>query len=328
MSVTLSRQGHYSNLIASKRPWSGATEGGWATIIQCGTGVSMRERIELAPSVTGSRARPITWVAVWFGLSLAFGLWILATQGASPAAEYYAAYFLEESLSIDNIFVFVIIFSELRIPAEYQRRVLRFGVLGALVFRAALIGAGITLIERFDWITYPFSALMLFAAWRMLFEGEREQKIVQGACNVCETWIARIVRVSPVLHGGKFWHRENGRLAATPLFVALAVVETTDLVFALDSVPAVLAVTRDPLIVYSSNVMAMLGLRSLYFVLADTLPRFRYLRQGLSLLLVFTAIKMLAGDWIHIPPGVSVLVIAVILALTIAVSVWRRPATP
>jgi predicted tellurium resistance membrane protein TerC len=133
----------------------------------------------------------------------------------------------------------------------------------ALVFRALAIGAGLTLIERFQWITYPFATLILFAAWRLLFGAERERKVVKEACDVCGTWIARVVRVSPVLHGRNFWRREGGRLVATPLLVALVVIETTDIVFALDSIPAVLAVTRNPLIVYSSNVMAMLGLRSM-----------------------------------------------------------------
>jgi tellurite resistance protein TerC len=259
-------------------------------------------------------------VALWVGLGLAFGLWILATQGLEPAAEYYAAYFLEQALSVDNIFVFVIIFAELHIPPEYQRRVLQFGIAGALLFRGLLIVAGITLIERFNWVTYPFAALILFAAWRLLFGVERERKVVEGACNVCETWIARLVRVSPVLHGHDFWHRDQGRLVATPLFVALVVIETTDLVFALDSVPAVLSVTRNPFIVYSSNVMAMLGLRSLYFVLSDVVDRVRYLRQGLAVVLAFTAAKMLTHEVRPISAGVSVLVIGIILATTLAAS--------
>src|SRR2546428_3550092 len=184
----------------------------------------------------------MAWVILWGGLGLAVGLWVAATHGRSAATEYFAAYLLEESLSIDNIFVFVVIFSELHIPAEYQRRVLLFGVGGALVFRALAIGAGLTLIERFQWITYPFATLILFAAWRLLFGAERERKVVKGACNVCGTWIARVVRVSPGLNG-HFWRREGGRLVATPLLVALVVIETTDIVFALDSIPAVLAVT-------------------------------------------------------------------------------------
>lgn len=269
---------------------------------------------------TGPSRRNVLSVVVWVGLGLALGVWVLATQGTTAAAEYYAAYFLEESLSVDNIFVFVIIFSELHIPAEYQRRVLRFGIAGALVFRALLIGAGVALIQRFDWVTYPFAALILFAAWRMLFGAQRERRAVQAACNVCETWIARFVRVTPVVRGHHFWTREGGRLAATPLLVALVIIETTDIVFALDSVPAVLAVTRNPFIVYSSNVMAMLGLRSLYFVVSDALARLRYLRPGLALVLVFTGTKMLAEDWIHISPGASVLFIGLVLLTTIAAS--------
>jgi tellurite resistance protein TerC len=171
-------------------------------------------------------------------------------------------------------------------------------------------------------VTYPFAALILFAAWRMLFGAKREREVVRSACDVCETWIARVVPVSPVMQGGAFWRRDRGRLVATPLLVALVVIETTDLVFALDSVPAVLAITRDPLIVYGSNVMAMLGLRSLYFVLADALHRLRYLRTGLALILVFTATKMLATDWVHISAGMSVLVIGLVLGTTIAASLW------
>jgi tellurite resistance protein TerC len=269
-------------------------------------------------------SRNVAWVIVWVGLGLALGLWIVATQGRSAATEYFAAYLLEESLSVDNIFVFVVIFSELHIPTENQRRVLMFGVMGAFVFRALAIGAGITLIERIQWITYPFAALILFAAWRLLFGGERQRKVVKKACDVCSTWIARVVPVSPVLHGHDFWRREGGRLVATPLLVALVVIETTDIVFALDSIPAVLSVTRNPLIVYSSNVMAMLGLRSLYFVLSDVVCRMRYLRAGLGVLLVFTAAKMVAGEWVQVSAGVSVAIIAVVLLATIVASVWQN----
>src|SRR5437879_12981821 len=258
------------------------------------------------PDANARSSGNMAWVIVWMGLGLAVGLLAAATQGRDAATEYVAAYLLEESLSVDNIFVFVVIFSELHIPAEHQRRVLLFGVAGALVFRALAIAAGITLIDRVQWIIYLFAALILFAAWRLLFGGERERKVVTEACDVCATWIARVVRVGPVLHGHDFWRREGGRLVATPLLVALVVIETTDIVFALDSIPAVLAVTRNPLVVYSSNVMAMLGLRSLYFVLSDAVYRLRYLRSGLAVLLVFTAAKMLASEWVHISAGLSV----------------------
>jgi len=226
---------------------------------------------------------------------------------------------------VDNIFVFIIIFSELHIPPERRKRVLWFGVAGALVFRAILVGAGITLIQRFHWAIYPFAGLILFAAWRLLFGAEPERRVVEGACDVCNTWIARLVRVSPVIIGDRFWRRENGRLVATPLLVALVIIETTDIVFALDSVPAVLAVTRDPLIVYTSNVMAMMGLRSIYFVLADSLTHLRFLRPGLAVVLLFTAGKMLTSDWIHIGPGQSIVFIAVVLVVTVAASLWAPP---
>jgi TerC family integral membrane protein len=274
-----------------------------------------------APSIT---SRNVRRVAFWIAVGLAFGVWVAVAHGATAAAEYYAAYLLELSLSVDNIFVFVIVFSELHIPAEHQRRVLGWGITSALVFRAVMIGAGIALVQRVHWIMYPFGALILFAAWRMLFAEERERRVVAGACDVCATWIARVVPVSPALHGDDFWRREGGRLVATPLFVALAVIETTDIVFALDSVPAVLAITRNPLIVYSSNVLAMFGLRSLYFVVSDVLDRLRYLRQGLAAVLVFTGAKMIGSEWVHISPVVSVGIIAFVLGVTIALSLWPR----
>jgi TerC family integral membrane protein len=277
-----------------------------------GAGVSTSPR----PDVRGNVARVVFWV----GVGLAFGVWVAITRGAEAAAEYYAAYLLEESLSVDNIFVFVIIFSQLQIPPQYQRRVLRWGVAGALVFRGLMVGTGIALIQRVAWILYPFAAFILFAAWRMLFGQERERRVVEGACDVCSTWVARVVPVTPVVRGPEFWRREGGRLVATPLLVALVVIETTDLVFALDSVPAVLSVTRNPLLVYSSNVLAMLGLRSLYFVIADALDRLRYLRQGLAAILLFTGVKMLAAEWVHVSPIMSVAIIAAVLVVTVALS--------
>ena len=240
-----------------------------------------------------ARARNILWVVVWIGLSLAFGLWILVTRGTGAAAEYYAAYFLEKSLSVDNIFVFVIVFSELHIPGGISapRASLRHrrcpGVPGAADRRRhrahRTFQLGDVSVRSVDSVRGVADAV----------RRGTEREVVQAACDVCETWIARVVRVSPVLHGGDFWRREGGRLVATPLFVALVVIETTDIVFALDSVPAVLSVTRNPLIVYSSNVMAMLGLRSLYFVLADALSGCGICGPAWRSILVFTATKML-----------------------------------
>jgi tellurite resistance protein TerC len=276
--------------------------------------------------VTPTTRKSVLWVAWWVALGLAVGVWVAVTQQAPAAAEYYAAYLLELSLSVDNIFVFLIVFSELHIPEEHQRRVLGWGIIGALVFRAVMIAAGIALLQRVHWIEYVFGAFILFAAWRILFAEERERRVVEQACDVCATWIARILPVSPMLRGHDFWRREGGRLVATPLFVALVVIETTDIVFALDSVPAVFSITRNPLIVYSSNVMAMVGLRSMYFVLSVALTRLRYLRQGLAIVLVFSAVKLLGGDHVHISPVVSVGIIGLVLGLTIALSLWpRRP---
>ena len=273
---------------------------------------------------TASGRASIVRVIFWIGLGLAVGVWFAATQGATAAAEYYAAYFLEESLSLDNIFVFAIVFSELQIPEQYQRRVLRYGILGALVFRAAAIGGGIALITRFTWAMYPFAILILLAAWRLAFAEERERRVVEGACNVCESWITRVIPVSPAIHGPDFWRREGNRVVATPLLVALVVIETSDIVFALDSVPAVLSVSHDPFIVYSSNVMAMLGLRSLFFVVSDVLGRLRFFRFGLAIILAFTGAKMLAANVIHISAAASVLVIAAVLLATVLLSVVPR----
>jgi tellurite resistance protein TerC len=274
--------------------------------------------------VTPTAERSVLWVVWWVSLGLGVGVWIAITQPPTAAAEYFAAYLLELSLSVDNIFVFLIVFAELHIPADYQRRVLGWGIVGALVFRAVMIAAGIALIRRVDWVLYLFGAFILFAAWRILFAEERERRVVEGACDVCATWIARILPVSPVLRGQDFWHREGGRLVATPLFVALVVIETTDIVFALDSIPAVFAITRNPLIVYSSNVLAMVGLRSLYFVLSVALQRLRYVRQGLAVVLVFSAVKLVGGDHLHISPGLSVGIIGIVLGLTIVLSLWPR----
>jgi tellurite resistance protein TerC len=260
--------------------------------------------------------------AAWIGLALLFGLVVVALDGPSAGLAYTTAYLLEESLSIDNIFVFVLIFSELQIPPQLQRGVLLWGVIGALIARALLIGAGIFVISRFHWVVYPFAALIIFAAVRLLFGQKKERELVVAACSVCSTWVARLIPITPVFHGGRFFVREGGRLLATPLFVALVIIETSDIVFALDSVPAVLAVTRDPFIVYTSNVFAMLGLRSLYFVLAGAVQRFRYLPVGLAAILIFFGAKLLLSDVVEVPNHISLMVIAVALSLAVGASVW------
>src|SRR6266478_3451338 len=260
------------------------------------------------------------WSAAWIGLSLLFGVVILALYGRGPALTYLTAYLLEKSLSVDNIFVFVLIFSELRIPPDQQRRVLYWGVLGALAARALLIAGGVFLLRRFNWIVYPFASPALFAAVRILWGREKERELVATACGVCSTWVARIIPITPVLRGGAFWVSQRGRLLATPLFIALVVVETTDVIFALDSIPAVFAVTGDLFLVYTSNVFAMLGLRSLYFLLAGVVERFRFLRAGLAAILAFVGIKLLFSGVLEIPTWVSLAVIAAALTLAVTAS--------
>jgi len=266
----------------------------------------------------------ILWSAVWVSAGLAFGLFIWAMQGAEPAAAYYAAYVLEKSLSVDNIFVFVLIFSQLRIPAHQQHRVLLLGIVGALVMRALMIWGGVYLLQRFHWAIYPFAALLLFAAARLLFGENTERRLVEESCAACTTWVAKIIPVTPMADGQHFLVRINGKLMATPMFVALILIETTDIIFALDSIPAVLAITRDPYIVYTSNIFALLGLRALYFVLADVVQRFHYLRPGLAAVLCFVAAKMLLTGILEISTAASLGVIAAIVLVAIAAS-WVFP---
>ena len=272
-------------------------------------------------SLRAATLRSVAWVT----LAVLFGLGIAVVYGRAAGLTFFTAYLLEESLSVDNIFVFVLIFSTLQIPADQQRGVLLWGVLGALVARALLIAAGLYVLNRFHWLVYPFGALIIFAAVRLLWGQRKEREIVVAACSVCSTWVARLIPITPMFFGDRFIVRQGARLVATPLFVALVIIETTDIVFALDSVPAVLGVTRDPFLVYTSNVFAMLGLRSLYFVLAGVVERFRFLRVGLAAILVFFGARLLLSGVVEFPNHVSLLVIAVALALSVTASV-RWPA--
>ncbi len=272
-------------------------------------------------SLRAATLRSVAWVT----LAVLFGLGIAVAYGRAAGLTFFTAYLLEESLSVDNIFVFVLIFSTLQIPADQQRGVLLWGVLGALVARALLIAAGLYVLNRFHWLVYPFGALIIFAAVRLLWGQRKEREIVVAACSVCSTWVARLIPITPMFFGDRFIVRQGARLVATPLFVALVIIETTDIVFALDSVPAVLGVTRDPFLVYTSNVFAMLGLRSLYFVLAGVVERFRFLRVGLAAILVFFGARLLLSGVVEFPNHVSLLVIAVALALSVTASI-RWPA--
>jgi tellurite resistance protein TerC len=270
----------------------------------------------------------LLWSAAWIGLGVGFGGIVFALYGADAALTYYTAYALEKSLSVDNIFVFVLIFSELQIPAAEQRRVLYWGVLGALVMRAIFIALGVFLLTRFHWVIYPFAALILFAAVRILFGQEKEREVVINACAVCSTWVARIIPITPVLWGHRFWVRQHGRLLATPLLIALILVEATDAVFALDSIPAVFAVTQDPFLIYTSNIFAMLGLRSLYILLGGAVSRLRYLRFGLAFILAFVGVKLLLGGVVEIPAWASLVIILGAVAVSAAFSLMMIPPQP
>lgn len=271
----------------------------------------------------------IAWSAVWIGAGLGFGAWIAVRFGHGPGVDYLTAYLLEKSLSVDNLFLFLLIFEQTGIPARLQRRALFWGVVGALVMRALLIGAGLVLLERFHWIMYVFAALLVFSALRMLFGKSEETRLVEKSCALCTSWVGRLLPIRPFTEGPSFIVRRNGRWMATPLLVALVVIETSDLVFALDSIPAVFAITRDPFLVYTSNVFALLGLRSLYFVLSGAIRELRFLRAGLAVMLLAVAGKIVAGDAVHLPPWVSLVAIAVIFGTAVVASrLFPGSATP
>jgi len=261
------------------------------------------------------------WSALWISLALAFnyGLYLLA--GTEKALEFLAGYLIEKALSVDNIFVFVLIFGYFRVPPRYQHRVLFWGIAGALVMRGAMIAAGAMLISRFHWIIYVFGAFLVFTGIRMATQTEHA---IQPEANPLIRLVRRIVPVTNSYHGQYFFFRATvgpvQRWVATPLFVVLVVVEMTDLIFAVDSIPAVFAITQDPFIVYTSNVFAILGLRALYFLLAGIITKFHYLRLGLSVVLVFVGAKMLLTELYKIPVTVSLAVIALILTASIIAS--------
>ena len=290
--------------------------------------------VDIAVARTGGRAPTLRSAAlrsgVWIGLGLLFGAWVAVRFGGDAGLTYLTAYTLEKSLSVDNLFVFVLIFAQTGIPPALQHRALFWGIVGALIMRAILIALGLYLLEQFHWVIYAFAALLVYAAVRTLRGEERQRKLVEASCSLCTSWISRFIPIAPIGKGARFLVREDGQLKATPLLVALVVIETSDLVFAIDSIPAVFAVTRDPFLVYTSNVFALLGLRSLYFVLAGAIRGLRFLRVGLAIMLLFVAAKMLLADVVEIPPGGSLAAIACIF--TVAVVASRlfpgRPASP
>lgn len=265
--------------------------------------------------------------ALWVGTGIAFGAVLWLWQGPAMAGQYFGGYLLEKALSVDNIFVFVLLFGSLAVPLPLQRRVLHLGVLGALVLRGAFIAAGGALIGHVGWVFYAFGGLVLLAGVRMLRPGAP----ADPGKNVAVRALRRVLPVTADYAGNRFFTRVGGKLMATPLLVALVAIETTDLVFALDSIPAVFGITSDVFVVFTSNAFAVLGLRALYFLLAGSVERFTYLKQGLAVLLVFIGVKMLVSAFVHVPVVVSLAVIAVIVGSAVAASLWhdraagRRP---
>jgi tellurite resistance protein TerC len=260
--------------------------------------------------------------AAWIVLSLLFAVYVHFSRGTQAGVAFLTGYLVEKSLSVDNIFVFVLIFRAFQVPERSQHKVLFYGVIGALVMRALFVLAGVELLQNFHFILYIFGGILVVTAIQMLRPGQR-------AIEPERNWLVRITRqFIPVLTdyaGDDFWVKRERKWNATPLFMALVAVEAMDIVFAVDSVPAVLAITRDTFIVYSSNAFAILGLRALYFALADILPRFRFLHQGLAAILLFVGFKMIASDWIDLPDLVALGVIAGILLITIVASLTVSP---
>jgi tellurite resistance protein TerC len=278
------------------------------------------------------RARAVTfrealvWSAIWFTLAMLFAGLLVHLRGREEAVEFVTGYLIELSLSLDNILVIALIFTAFQVPSEFQRRVLVWGILGALVMRGTMIGVGAALVQNFNWVLYVFGVFLVITGVKMLFA---RQEAVEPEKNSVIRFARKLFPISPKMDGQKFLTRLNGRAMLTPLALVLLMVETTDLIFAVDSVPAVFAVTQKAFIVFTSNVFAILGLRSLYFLLAGAIGMFRFLKAGLSVVLVFVGAKMLldphdhAPQWFQtkIPTATSLLVVAAILAIAIALSI-------
>lgn len=268
------------------------------------------------------------WSAVWISLAIAFGVGVGFTMGRQASLEFFAGYLVEEALSVDNLFVFIMIFGYFRIPAALQHRVLFWGILGALLMRGVMIGTGAMLIARFHWIIYVFGAFLVYTGIRMAFQKESQ---IEPESNPVIRIVRRIFPVTTKFHDDKFFVRSSvtpgarARLVATPLFVVLVLVETTDVMFALDSIPAIFGVTKDPFLVYTSNVFAILGLRSMYFVLAGVIGKFHLLKYGLSVVLAFVGAKMLLSEVYPITIGWSLGVVGFVLLSSVVLSLLIKP---
>jgi tellurite resistance protein TerC len=259
----------------------------------------------------------LVWSIIWISLALLFNAGVYFWFGPERALEFLTGYLIEKALSVDNLFVFLVLFSYFAVPAPLQHRVLFWGIVGALLLRAGFIMAGAALIRQFHWVIYIFGAFLVFTGIKLLAARESE---IHPERNLALRLFRRILRCVPDYRGSRFSVKEAGRRYATPLLMVLVAIEATDIVFAVDSIPAIFAITTDPFIVFTSNIFAILGLRALYFLLAGMIGKFRYLKVGLGLVLAFVGIKMLLGGWIHVPIGLSLGVIACLLGLSIAFS--------
>ena len=267
------------------------------------------------------------WTATWVTLSLLLGVVFYLWRGSEKAVEYITGYVLEGSLAVDNIFVFVLVFTYFKVPFKYQQRVLLWGILGALIMRGVMIVVGAALIDQFAWILYIFGAFLLFTGLRMLFSKDGDDQALDK--NPAIRLVKRVLPITTEYDGQKFFTVQNGVRMATPLFLAVVVIEFTALLFAVDSIPAIFAITPDPFIVFTASIMAVLGLRSMYFLLAHVVHRFVYLKTGLAFILVYIGVKMLLLDVLHIPALVALGVILGILAISVGASLlWGKPQEP
>jgi tellurite resistance protein TerC len=263
----------------------------------------------------------LLWSFAWIGLAVTFGLVLLYFYGRQPALEFFTGYVIEKALSVDNLFVFLVVFRVFAVKDEYQQRVLGYGILGALLLRGAMIAVGAALIARFSWIMYVFGAFIVVAGAHMLVVRHAES---DPAKNFLVRYFSKHLRLTKEYRGANFFVRENGQLFATPLFLVLLVVEITDVTFAVDSIPAVFGITRDPFIVFTSNVFAILGLRALYFLLAAVLEKLEYLKVGLALVLIFVGAKMIAEPWLKISVELSLAIVIGMLLVTVLLSLLAK----
>ncbi|HVQ90997.1 MAG TPA: TerC family protein [Mycobacteriales bacterium] len=298
----------------------------WAAVVAAILGMLAIDLLAHRRAHTVTPREALTWSAIWVGAAVAFGGIVWAGYGGGAAGAYFTGYVIEKSLAVDNVFVIALLFTSFAVPRAYQHRVLFFGVLGALVFRAALIVGGAALLHRFGWMLYVFGAFLVLTGIRMF--RHRNDHADPGQTAALRL-IRRLVPITDDFHGQRFWVRRAGRWTATPLFVVLVLVETADIVFAVDSIPAIFAVTQEPFLVFTSNAFAILGLRSMYFLLADLMHRFVYLKIGLAAILLLVGVKMLLLDVYKVPIALSLSLIAAALTTSIVASLraTREPAS-